>query len=124
MDSELGQSLTKVAQEELEGDLDQAKQLLATTDPGKTDEQNIKEITQKVLDTIGPDEGAILNSCRKILAKFLFHRVQEYHKKAERGIALSVLLNEAVKSKESITEVRLKQMLPPNSTLIGTWFFL
>ena len=59
MDSELGQSLTKVAREELEGDLDQAKRLLATTDPAKTDEENIKDVTQKVLDTIGPDEGAI-----------------------------------------------------------------
>ena len=72
MDSELGQSLTKVAQEELEGDLDQAKQLLATTDPAKTDEQNIKEITQKVLDTIGPDEGAILTRVEKFWQSFYF----------------------------------------------------
>ena len=61
MDSELGHSLTQVAREEQEGNLEQAKQLLATTDPAQTDEQNIKDITQKVLDTIGPDEGAIHN---------------------------------------------------------------
>lgn len=95
MDEQLAQSLTEVAIEQVNGQLNQAKALLASVEPTKNSDENIRALNQQILDTVQPDDSQIASN-------------------------LSEMITVAIQNDETIEEVRLTQkLLVENVTLLG-----
>ena len=95
MDEQLAQSLTEVAVEQVNGQLNQAKALLASVEPTKNSDENIRVLNQQILDTVQPDDAQIASN-------------------------LSEMITVAIQNDETIEEVRLTQkLLVDNVTLLG-----